>query len=314
MEDNVAYHTTDPVSIEPDTKNTAPEFEIEVVDDTPEQDRNRQPLPDDIKSKLDDDDELEGHSKAVQDRINKLKKAYHDERREKEAAQREKEEAARFAQNAWKEKQALQQRLQNGEVWAVDQARQRAALMVEQAKRAFKEAYEAGDSDKLAEAQQQLNFASIEFDRINNYIPQHAPPQNALQNEKDAVYTNHEQAPAPAKPVPPKLKEWVEKNPWFNDDEEMSALALGVHRKLIKEGIAANSEEYFGRIDSRMREAFPNYFGGKKRQPSTVVAPDGRSQSPKKVVLTQTQVALARKLGLTNEQYAAEVVKLNGGR
>ena len=308
MDENVMYHTTDPVNVEVDETNKAPDFEIEVVDDTPESDKNRHPLPDEIKNKLDEDDGLEGHSKGVQERINQLKKAWHDERREKEAAQREKEEAAKFAQAALKERQVLQQRLQNGEVWAIDQARQRAALMVEQAQREFKEAYESGDAEKLAEAQKKVSFATIDFNQFNNYIPQHAP----LQTEKDAVYTNHEQAPAP-KPIPPKLKEWVENNPWFNSDEEMKGLALGVHRKLIESGVAANSDEYFERINSRMREAFPNYFGVKTRRPSTVVAPDGRSQSPKKVVLTQTQVALAKKLGLTNAQYAAEIVKLNGG-
>jgi|694.fasta_scaffold02469_7 hypothetical protein len=285
---------------------SAPGVDVEVVDDTPASDRGRAPLPDDVKQRLDDDDETEEYSHKVKQRIDQMKKAWHDERRAKEAALREREEAIRVAQTAYQERVAYQQRLQEGETWAIEQAKQRAALQLEQAKRAYREAYEAGDSERLVDAQQAMSTTTLEVDRLNQYRPQYA-----LQSAQNAVYT--QQQTEPERYVPPepdsRTQEWGERNKWFGADDEMTSFALGVHKRLVDEGVSPNTDEYYERIDARMRTVFPDKFGSKKRQSSTVVAPVGRSPKGKKVVLTQTQVSLAKRLGITPEAYARELVK-----
>jgi len=291
--------------------------EVEVIDDTPLEDRNRAPLPEKVIEQLEkDDDEVEEYSVKVKQRIDQMKKAWHDERRAKEAALREREEAVRVAQQAYQERQSYESRLRQGEAWAIDQAKQRAALQHEQAKRAYREAYEAGDSDKLIEAQQQMHQSMIEADRLAQYQMQYAnqaDAQNiALQPQQPAVYSQpavqYEQEPEVPQPDS-RTMEWGQTNTWFGQDDEMTSFALGVHQKLVKEGVSPQTDEYYERIDTRMREVFPDKFGTKKRQSSTVVAPVGRSPKGKKVVLTQTQIALAKRLGLTPEAYARELVK-----
>jgi len=288
--------------------NDDDDLAIEVVDDTPEQDRNRKPLPDEVKQQLEEED-VEEYSTKVQQRIDQMKKAWHDERRAKEAALRERDEAAKVAQMAYAERQKYQKALVEGEVWALEQAKQRAALQMEQAKSAYKRAYEEGDTEKLMEAQQALNMSTLDFDRVSQYRPQYA-----LQPQENAVY-QEQQRPQPQEVRPQldqRVVDWSEKNKWFGSDDEMTSFALGFHNKLVKEGVSPQTDEYYERIDARMRELFPERFGAKKRQPSTVVAPVGRSPKGKKVVLTQTQVALAKRLGITPEQYAKELVKQMG--
>jgi len=292
--------------------------EVEVVDDTPPEDRGRAPLPEKIVEQLEkDDEEVEEYSTKVKQRIDQMKKAWHDERRAKETAMREREEAVRVAQQAYQERQSYLERLRQGEVWAIEQAKQRSALQFEQAKRAYREAYEAGDSEKVIDAHQALNSAMMEYERLSQYQPQYAAPENfapspALQPQQDVVYNAPAVQPVQEESVPQpdsRTMEWGQKNTWFGQDDEMTSFALGVHQKLVKEGVSPQTDEYYERIDSRMREVFPDKFGGKKRQSSTVVAPVGRSPKGKKVVLTQTQIALAKRLGITPEAYARELVK-----
>lgn len=296
-----------------DNDEDSDDVELEVVDDTPTQDRGRKPLPDDVKKQLEEED-VEEYSTKVQQRIDQMKKAWHDERREKERALRERDEAARVAQMAYQERTKYQQALSQGEVWMLEQAKQRANLQLEAAKRNYREAYDMGDSDKIVEAQHALNVATLEFDRVSQYRPQYT-----LQPQQNQVYNNQQPAPQAAQQqqaprLDPKLDAWTKENSWFGSDDEMTSFALGVHQKLVKEGVSPQTDEYFERINARMKEVFPEKFGvKKKRQPSTVVAPVGRSPKGKKVVLTQTQVALARKLGITPEQYAKELVKQQTG-
>lgn len=317
---------TENVSIEIEKSSAVPVFAekpnkdsdvvVEVVDDTPPEDRNRVPLPEDEKNKALADDDLEQHSEKVKKRINILKKQYHDERRAREAAEREREEATRFAQAAYQEKLAVQERLRSGEAWAIEQAKRAAAAKLDAAKKEFIAANESGDSEKLAEAQQAMNFAAIEFNNFSNYVPQPAPqvqqvPDRTLQPVDNTVYKNREQTQAPA--LDPKVEEWAEKNPWFRTDKAMKGFALGVHDELIDEGVDPTSDEYFTRLDGRMRQAFPSKFATQERKPrlSTVVAPVGQNVPEKKrVVLTKSQFDLARKLGITPEQYAEQVVVL----
>lgn len=283
--------------------------EVEIIDDTPARDQNRKPLPEDVTKSLEEDSEVEEYSSKVKQRIDQMKKAWHDERRAKESAIRERDEATRFAQTAYSERQAYQQRLQAGEGWAIEQAKQRSTLQLDNAKRAYREAYEAGDSEKLVDAQQLLNASMSDYERVNQYRPQYAQP--ALQPERNEVYIQ----PQPAEPeyTPPepdsRTTEWGAQNTWFGEDQELTSFALGVHQKLVGEGVSPNTEEYFERIDARMKQVFPDKFGNRRRQPSTVVAPVGRSPKGKRVVLTHSQVALAKRLGITPEAYARELVK-----
>lgn len=273
--------------------------EIEVVDDTPEKDRGRAPMkeaPSDVT-----DDELSQYSDGVKKRIQHFSKGYHEERRAKESALREREEALRLAQNLVEENKRLQGSLGQGQQALLEQAKKVVANEVEQARQKYKQAYEAGDSDALVAAQDELTTAKIRAERVNNFKP--AP----LQAPQPVVQT----APQAQEFVPQvdsKARAWQDTNPWFGKDEEMTALALAAHEKLVKGGVDPTSDEYYEKINSRIRQVFPDAFPSEKRK-SSVVAPATRSTAPKKIVLTQSQVNLAKRLGLTNEQYARAVAE-----
>jgi hypothetical protein len=292
------------------------DIELEIVDDTPPKDRNRDPLPEDVKQEL-EQDEAEEYSANVKKRIDQLKKAWHDERRAKEQAAREREAAAQYAQQLQQERDRLRGQLSQGETWALDQAKARAELELQAAKRAYRDAYEQGDSEAIADAQQRLSVATYQSQQVASMAPRYQQPEpTALQQPQQQVYNQFKQEPQVRAPEPDsKAKEWGDRNPWFGPDDEMTSFALGLHQKLVKDGIPPTTDEYYERIDARMRAVFPDKFGDatpkkEKRQPSTVVAPAGRTPKGKKVVLKQSEVAMAKKLGITPEQYAREKAKL----
>ena len=298
------------IEIEDDTpaKPAAKEkdLEIEVVDDTPPRDRGRKPSepPSDVT-----DEELGEYSEKVRKRIQHFSKGYHDQRRAAEAALREKEEALRITQQLLEENQRLKTQSSSNQNAMVEQAKARVAVELEQAKRQYKEAYESGDADKVVEAQEALTAAKLRSERLANWKP--AP----LQTQENTVQQQSVTAPTPQ--VDPKALSWRDQNPWFGSDEEMTSLALGLHQRLVREGVDPKSDDYYERINARMRQVFPDRFddveeekpAAKPRQQSTVVAPVTRSTAPKKIVLNQRQVALARRLGLTPEQYGRQFAK-----
>ena len=296
-----------------DASDDSDDIEYEVVDDTPPQDRNRKPLPDDIIEEL-EQDEAEEYSAKVKQRIDQLKKAWHDERRAKEEAAREREAAAQYAQQIMQERDKLRNTLSQGETWALQQAKERVTLQLDAAKRAYRDAYETGDADAIAEAQQTLAKATYQAEQIAGAAPRYAMPQgNTLQTPQQPVYTAQQNQPVRAPAPSQRTLDWQQRNNWFGTDDEMTSFALGVHQKLVKENIPPDTDEYFERIDARMREVFPERLGTprkKKRQPSTVVASAGRTPKGKKVVLTQSQVSMAKRLGVTPEAYAREMMKL----
>ena len=272
--------------------------EIEVVDDTPEQDRGRKPMkdaPSDVT-----DDELAQYSDGVKKRIQHFSKGYHEERRAKEAALREREEAVRLAQNLVQENKRLQGSLGQGQQALLEQAKKVVKNELEQAKQKFKAAYEAGDSDALVEAQEAMAAAKYKSERVNNFKPAVAQPQNNVVQP----------APQPEQTVrvDSKAKAWQDANSWFGADKEMTALALAVHQDLVESGVDTASDEYYEKINSRVRKRFPEAFTSEKRK-SSVVAPATRSTAPRKIVLTQSQVQIAKRLGLSNEQYARAVAE-----
>jgi hypothetical protein len=295
--------------------------EVEVVDDTPKADRGKEPGPPPEEVT---DEELSDYSRKVRKRIQQISKGYHDERRAKEAALRERQELEALAQRLVEENKRLQGSVSKNQTVLVEQARRAAAVELEAAKRAYRQAYESGEADAVLEAQDQLTTARLKAERLANIK---LPP---LQEKEVAVETQQEQqvynAPAvPEVQVDAKAQEWQKANPWFGTDEEMTSFALGLHSKLVKSGVNPQSEDYYEAINARMRTVFPENFEGSEldgledeiEQPverpqrsTNVVAPATRSTAPKKVTLTRTQLALAKKFGLTPKQYADQVALL----
>jgi hypothetical protein len=298
------------VAIEADDKL---DIEIEIEDDTPPQDRNREPLPKEMVEEL-EKDEMTEYSDRVKERMAQLKKVWHDERREKEAAAREREEAIRFAQSIQEENRRLKSTLTVGEKSYIEVATQAAQNEMDIARQQYREAYDSGDTDKLVDAHQRLTAAQYRLAETQNYRPQY---ENALQDD-----TNHVNIPTERPQIPrpdTKALAWQDKNSWFGQDEEMTSLALGLHEKLVRNGVSPNSDEYYRRIDTTMQKRFPEYFEddsldvakpAQRNKPSNVVASVSRSTAPKKVRLSTSALAIAKKFGLTPEQYAHETLKL----
>jgi hypothetical protein len=290
-------------------------FEIEIEDDTPPEDRNREPMPKEIVEKL-EVDELDKYSEEAKEKLKQLKKVWNDERREKDAAHREREEAVDAAKRLYEENKKMREMLNSGQKDFVAASQQSADLQLEMAKKAYREAYDSGDTDKLIDAQQAIAQATLQVDKIKNYQP------TPLQEESFVVQREEQRAPAPR--IDNKLADWQERNGWFGQDEEMTASALGLHEKLKKQGVVVGSDEYYAILDKTIRKRFPENFGdaevveakpkeeAPKAKPSTVVAPATRSTSSKQVKLKTSQVTIAKRLGLTNEQYVRELLKLEG--
>jgi hypothetical protein len=293
-----------------ETKKSDVDFEIE--DDTPEQDRGRDPLPKEIVDEL-EQDELEDYSDKVKTRLKQMKKVWHDERREKEQAMRERMAAEDLARKILNENKQLKGRLTEGEKYYLETYKSAAELELDSAKREYKEAYDMGDSDKLVDAQERIANANYKLQKAREYTP-------SLQNQQDEVQQQPEaQVPRPDQ----RTVAWQERNTWFGQDEEMTSLALGLHQKLVKQYGTSypSTDEYWQKVDDTMRRRFPDYFNdktfeaetkpaGRTDKPSTVVAPATRSTSSKKIVLKQSQLSIAKRLGLTPEQYAREIMKM----
>jgi len=296
------------------------DVEVEIVDDTPPQDRGREPLPKEIVKELEEDD-LDEYSDKVKKRLSQMKKVWHDERREKERAAREREEALRFAEAVKQENAKLKEKLGSGEKLFVDEMTKAAQSEITAAKEKLRQAYEANDSVQIADAQEALTDAKLRLREYQTYKP-------SLQEEEKEV-ESQQQMRAPTPVVDQKAEAWRQRNTWFGADEEMTALALGLHEKLVRSGVDPRSDEYYRRVDERMRKLFPDAFESSDdaeeeqtqstevevekpapRKKPNVVAPASRSTAPKKVRLTQTQLALAKKFGLTPEAYAKELMKL----
>ena len=304
-------------------KVSTEEFDIEVVDDTPPQDRGRKPMaepPEEVT-----DDELASYDEKVQKRLKKFTKGYHDERRAKEEALRERQAAEEFAKKLYEENLTLQKQLSDGSKIFIEQGKSAAQLELEQAKKQYKDAYENGDVDAVAEAQAKIAQAALKLDKAENLRPievqekpEYSPP-NSTASKTDQ-----------------KLNQWLEENPWYGDESSsettiMSATALGVHNALVKQfgqGYVG-TDEYYEKINSRMRKSFPDYFGSQEDQDepeeqpqqaaprakqTTVVAPATRSTSPKKVKLSASQIAIAKRLGVPLELYAKKVAEQQENR
>ena len=285
------------------------EVEVEIVDDTPEKDRGRKPLDREIEDPT--DEEIESYSDGVKKRIKELTHARHDERRAKESLFREKQELERLAQHMVSENTKLKEYVKSGTEQYAASIKQVADGELENAKRQYKAAYESGDADALVAAQEAMTDAKMRTEAAKNF---RAPP---LQDAETTVQTQ----PQVSRPeIDEKTVRWQAKNQWFGSTgyEEHTSFALGLHQKLVNSGLDPRSDEYFERIDARMKSTFPEVFGSEdkprsgdgSKRPTSVVAPTTRSTGARKIQLTPTQVALAKRYGLTPQQYANEVAKL----
>jgi hypothetical protein len=313
--------------------NPTPEsgdVEVQVVDDRPAEDQVG--ARDDDRS-APDLEEIEKMGGRAGKRISRLKYEYHEERRNKEAAIRMQEEAIRYAQQMEGQNRELRSVLERGEKVLLSEIHNRTDGDLSAAKERYKKAYESGDADSIADAQEALSRAVHDGQQAEQYQPvvgaqnqQYAQQQMAMQqmNMQRARAAAQAQAQAQAQemrrqPVDPKLGKWMESNEWFGKDPEKTQFAYGVHERLVNEGLDPRSEEYYQKIDQRMGEVFSDMSGAQGTEgpavgnrTNVVVAPAARSGGPpRKVQLTSTQVTLAKRLGITPEQYAKQLTREN---
>ena len=293
----------------------AGDLEIEVEDDTPLHDRGKEPSPpEDIT-----EDELENYGKKVQKRLKALSKTYHDERRAKEAILREREALEQYARQLVEENQKLKGKSDESHNALIQSAKKQVESELAMAKDQYRKAYESGEPDAVLEAQTLLNAAQIRMERVNALKPRVAQGrETSLQSTGNPV-ERAQTAPVSQVERDEKAESWRDDNPWFGSDDEMTAFALGLHNKLTKDGVDPRSDEYYEKINSRMRQVFPDQFDdgleddepvSTQRKSSNVVAPATRSTAPKKIRLSQSQIAIAKKLGVPLEDYAKQQAAL----
>ena len=305
-----------PDEIDESKPSTETKYEVEIEDDTPPQDRGRKPAPppDDPT-----EDELASYDEKVQSRIKKFTRGYHDERRAKEQALREREATEVYARQIIEENKRLQQQLSTGSKAFIQQSQSVAEVELNAAKKRYKEAYEAGDVDALTDAQMQIAEATLRIDKAKDLRPIEVEERQQPQAAQNA---------APQQPVTPRTQKWIDANTdWWGQDDEMTMTAMGIDRKLQKEygPDYVGTEEYFRTIDKTMRKRFPEHFETvqseepeeeetpRRATRATVVAPAARSTSPTRIRLKASEAAQARRLGVPLEEYARQVALLKRG-
>jgi hypothetical protein len=288
------------VEVEKDVQDTGQdEKDIEVYDDTPEEDQNREPTAGELEI---DEDEISTYGQNVQKRIRQLSKKMHDFRREKEQHLREKEEAIRYAQALVEQNRLYQDQLSRGENILLESHKDRINARIAETERDYKEAYESGDSEKMLAAQKKLAHYTVEQRDVTNYQPRYVQQPSLQQAQNNARI--------PEVVPDERTKDWVEKNIWFEKDLMLRNAALGVHQELVKDGYTAGSREYFERIDARMREEFPSRPEFRQKKPANVVASASRSTGSTKVKVSQTAVNTAKRLGVPLKEYVEHMMKL----
>jgi len=302
-------------------------IEVEIEDDTPEPDRGRKPMKEPVEEPT--EDELASYDEKVQQRIKKFTRGYHDERRAKEEALREREAAEKMTKQLWDQNRKLQEQVSLGSKAYIEQSKSSAEMEFDNAKKRFKEAVESGDYDAQTEAQVEISRATLNLDKVQNMRP--------LQVEENDVQIQQRSTNQPN--VSQRDQRWMQKNTWFGTDPEMTASALGLHQKLAKEHGAdfVGSDDYYKRVDATMRRRFPEYYDDtqsyeddapskkasepvyedepprRATKPANVVAPASRSTPPNRIRLKASEAAIARRLGVPLEEYAKQVAQLRRG-
>ena len=293
------------------------EFEIVVEDDTPEEDRDREPMPEEIVDTL-EKDELEEYSV---EKAKQLKKVWHDERRAKEEAQRERDAAVAYAKQQQEENKKFRADLNKGEEALMENSKSSAEHELQLATKMYKEAFEAGEADQVADAQAKMVSAQSRLHAAENYQRQYGEVEEPEQNEGWNIQPQQEQQPQ----IDRKALAWQKKNEsWWGTNRKMTSFAFGMHEELVSQGIDpdVDSDEYYSSIDKEMRLRFPEEFEGETPEADasprsaakakTVVSSAKRTTKSKKVVLKDSEVRLAHRLGLTPEDYVREKLKLEG--
>lgn len=298
----------DDVKVTTEDDQTDEQIIVDVEDNTPLEDRNKEPMEEKVKEDL-YNDELEDYSTKVKKKLIQMKRLAHEERREKDNAVREQQEAISFAQKVMEENKRLKTNLDNSEKNVLATVQRAVQMELDAAKKDYREAYDSGDTDKVMDAQERLTQATLKADKVKNFKP------TPLQEEKPVVQTAPE--PTPQYRPDPSAQAWQQQNPWFGEDEEMTSLALGLHEKLRREGVQVSSQEYYRKIDATIRRRFPEKFEEEVEQnersvarKSSVVAPATRSTSAKRVRLNPNEMSVAKKLNLTPEQYAKAKIEM----
>ena len=328
-----------PVEIKKPQTEEPSDLDIEVIDDRPEEDRKKPRSQEQQKAdQAEVEEEIDNVDEKVKKRINKLKYEFHEERRAKEAAERLRDESVNFSRKQQEENQRLKALVQRGEGALMSQVKAKAEAELDKAKNQHKEAYESGDSERLTEATEKMLSAQSELKVANDHFnrleaqQKFAPPPNVQQQQQQQQQPQQQAYGMQNPPVDQKAVTWLKNNSWFGseDQKEMTALAYGIHETLVtKEGVSPTSDQYYEEVDKRMRKRFPDYFEvettssedgdtenvevetATPRNTQSVVAPATRNNGsrPRKVQLTATQVALAKRLGLSPERYAKELIK-----
>lgn len=314
-----------PDEIEPENKGKPLDndtISIEIEDDTPPEDRNKEPMPAEKVRALEDatdEEEAEMAPRDQKERLQQYKKVWNDERRAKEAALREQQEAIELARRVLDENKRLKAQYSAGEKTYIETVQNHTDTQVAMAKREYKEALESGDADRVVEAQAKLSEATYAAQQAKQFKP------TALQEDQNEVQIQQVEQQRPK--VDAKTAAWLDENPWYGTKKAMSNFAVGIHEELVDEygKDIVGTDQYYKRIDQTMRKKFPEYFEldgdsstvetkenqtSQRTKPSTVVAPATRSTSSKQVKLKASQMALIKKLGLSPEQYSREVLKL----
>jgi len=250
------------------------------------------------------EDQFEKAETNTQKRIDRLTKKMRE-------AERQKDEALRYAQGVQSEAQKLQERMNTLDTSYVNEYSTRVETQMGTAEQDLARAIEIGDTNGVVEAQRKITGLAIENDRAR---------QAKMQQERYAQQAAAQQQQQVQQPMPqqqprrpdPKAASWAERNEWFGSDEAMTYAAFGVHKKLVEnEGFDPQSDEYYTELDQRMKEEFPHKLNGGSKRPAQTVASVSRSSSGrssgKKVRLTPSQVAIAKKLGVPLEEYAKYV-------
>lgn len=289
-----------------DVEDSDDDLEVEIVDDVRPEDRPRR--AENAAPEIPDDDDLENYSESVQKRLKKLTFEAREAERQRQEAIRQREEAVEYARRVHAQNESLQKQSRQGQAAMVEQAKERAAAQLASAESAYRQAYEAGDTDALLDAQRKMTAAQYDLQRFAQYRPPAEP-----QAPQTPAYQPQNQAPQ----LNARQRTWLANNQWYGQNAEMTAIALAAHERLVKSGVDPDSDTYYNQIDEAVRRRFPEEFSeGQEevkpapRKAKNVVAPAGRTQtSPRKVKLTPSQVAIAKRLGVTPQQYAAQLLK-----
>ena len=249
-------------------------------------------------------DELDTISDSVQKRIDKLTYKMRE-------AERQRDEAVNYAQSVNQTATSLKEKLKNSDTSLFKEYDNRVQSEIEGAKRLLKDAQEAGDSEAVVEATTVLSRATAEAENLRRLQAQQQVREKAAPREVPVEAYQPTLQPDQAPGPDPKAEAWAEKNEWFGDDQAMTFAAFGIHKELVEEGVDPTSDNYYAEVDKRMAENFPHKFSNEQPAPVQQVAASSRGASGKKssrkIKLTPSQVAIAKRLNVPLEEYARHI-------